>query len=106
MLVDIRTVPLAHALGAHSVVAARDTTEESVQDLDESGPYQAFILQLQNVFLSDLLVLWIRIVFCQVPYGIKISVLQFCLPDPDPSLLVRIRFLPSTRKKIKKNLNS
>ncbi len=44
-LVVGRTVPLAHALGAHSVVAARDTTEESVQDLDESGPYQAFILQ-------------------------------------------------------------
>jgi hypothetical protein len=45
MVVVIRTVPLAHALGAHSVVAARDTTEESVQDLDESGPYQAYILQ-------------------------------------------------------------
>jgi hypothetical protein len=44
-LVVGRTVPLAHALGAHSVVAARDTTEESVQDLDESGPYQAYILQ-------------------------------------------------------------
>ncbi len=72
-----RTVPLAHALGAHSVVAARDTTEESVQDLDESGPYQAYILQLQNVFLSNLLVLWIRIVF-----WIKL----FCsVVDPDPN---------------------
>ena len=37
----VRTVPLAHALGAHSVVAARDTVEETLQDLDESGPYQA-----------------------------------------------------------------
>jgi hypothetical protein len=35
-----RTVPLAHALGAHSVVAARESLEETLQDLDETGPYQ------------------------------------------------------------------
>lgn len=39
-----RTVPLAHALGAHSVVAARDNVEECLQDLDESGPYQLIVL--------------------------------------------------------------
>jgi hypothetical protein len=83
MVVVGRTVPLAHALGAHSVVAARDTTEESVQDLDESGPYQAYILQLQNVFfLSDLLMLWIRIVFCHLSTAQKNKVFStVVVPD-------------------------
>jgi len=39
-----RTVPLADALGAHVIVAARDDEVECVQDLLETGPFDLVVL--------------------------------------------------------------
>ena len=44
VLCSSRTVPLAHALGAQTVVAARETEEESVHDLQECGPFDLILL--------------------------------------------------------------
>lgn len=44
VLCPARTVPLAHALGAHMVVAARDEESLSVQDLQETGNYDLIVL--------------------------------------------------------------
>jgi NADPH:quinone reductase-like Zn-dependent oxidoreductase len=44
VLCSSRTVPLAHALGAQCVVAARETAEECVQDLEESGPFNLIVV--------------------------------------------------------------
>ena len=39
-----RTVPLAHALGAQTVIAARDNHDECAQDLQDSGPFDLIVL--------------------------------------------------------------
>ncbi len=44
VLCTSRTVPLAHALGAQYVVAARETGEETLHDLEESGPFNLIIV--------------------------------------------------------------
>jgi len=43
VLCPARTVPLAHALGAHIVVAAQDEIDECIQDLRESGPFDLIV---------------------------------------------------------------
>jgi len=43
VLCPSRTVPLAHALGAHVVVAAQDEIADCIQDLQESGPYDLIV---------------------------------------------------------------
>ena len=44
VLCPARTVPLAHALGAHAVIGARESPEECVHDLQDSGPFNLIVL--------------------------------------------------------------
>jgi len=44
VLCPARTVPLAHALGAHTVIAARDTPEQCYRDLEDSGPFDLVVI--------------------------------------------------------------
>lgn len=53
VLCPARTVPLAHALGAQTVVPARDTEEECVQDLQEAGPYDLVVISGDLITLSS-----------------------------------------------------
>jgi len=43
VLCPSRAVPLAHALGAHIVVAAQEEFDDCVQDLRESGPFDLIV---------------------------------------------------------------
>jgi len=45
VLCPARTVPLAHALGAHTVIAARESADECVQDLlEDAGPFDLVVV--------------------------------------------------------------
>ena len=44
VLCPARTVPLAHALGAQTVIAARETANECVVDLQEAAPFDLIVL--------------------------------------------------------------